>query len=183
MQRNKKIILLSHCILNANSKIEGIALYQGAIQELVVPLISRGYGLVQLPCPELLAQGLTRWGQVKEQYNTPYYRKHCRALLEPIIDQLLDYHANGYELSGCIGVDGSPNCGVNLTCSAAWGGELSNNPQLPKIMGTLKESPEAGVFIEIFQELLAQNNLKLNFYAIDEANPSISVEGILKELL
>lgn len=187
MQRSKKILIISHCLLNVNSKVYKLANYEGAISELIAPLMQNGYGFIQLPCPEMLAFGIKRWGQVKEQYDTPYYRKHAKKLLEPIIDQLLDYHKNGYTLCGCIGVDGSPNCGVFKTCSADnWEGEIGaiqTMSALEGLLGTLKEIPAGGILIEEFQSLLNQNNLNLPFYAVDESNPNLSIQNILKELV
>ena len=183
VQRNKKILLLSHCILNANAKIKRIALYPGALQSLVIPLIEHGYGFLQLPCPELLCHGIARWGQVKEQYDTPYFKKHCHTILEPILNQVLDYRAHGYEIVGCVGVDGSPNCGINLTCKGDWGGEMDNNFNLEQTLKSLHVSQESGVFMDVFKELLEQKSINLAFYAIDESNPTVSVENILKELL
>lgn len=183
MHRNKKILLLSHCIFNVNSKVNKIANYGGCLQELVTPLIQKGYGFIQLPCPELLSYGVKRWGQVKQQFDTPYFRKHCETLLEPIIQQLLDYTNNNYEISGCIGVDGSPSCGINHTCKACnWEGEINENFSLENILNSLNKVEEKGVFMEVFENLLIENRLHLDFYAINEANPTASVQNILKEL-
>jgi len=187
VQRSKKILLISHCLLNVNSKVNKLANYQGTLEELIIPLMKKGYGFIQLPCPEMLAYGIKRWGQVKDQYDTPYYRKHVKKLLEPILEQLLDYYKNGYTICGCIGIDGSPNCGVYKTCKAEnWEGEIGSintMPALEYILNSLKEVPEKGIFIEEFQILLNQNKLNLPFFAVDEAYPTFSIQNILKELL
>lgn len=183
MHRNKKIILLSHCILNVNSKVNGIANYKGSLEELMVPLIQKDFGFIQLPCPETLHCGVKRWGQVKEQLETPYFKRHCKSLLEPIIEQIIDYKNNDYEIIACIGVDKSPSCGVNLSCRANnWGKEFDKSFSLEEIISSLQFVDEEGVFIEVFKKLLDENNIHLNFLAIDEANPETSVEKILKEL-
>lgn len=187
MQRNKKILIISHCILNVNSKVYKLANYQGSLQELIIPLMQKGYGFIQLPCPEMLSHGIKRWGQVREQYDTPYFRKHMKKILQPILDQILDYHKNGYELSGCIGVDGSPTCGVYKTCSAKnWEGEIStinSMDALNSLMNSLEEVSGTGLFMEEFQEALKEHDIHFPFFAIDEANPDISIKTILKELI
>lgn len=187
MKRNKKILILSHCILNVNSKVYKLANYEGSLQELIVPLMQKGYGFIQLPCPEMLSHGIKRWGQVKEQYDTPYFRKHIKKLLQPILDQLLDYHKNGYELSGCIGVDGSPTCGVYKTCRAKnWEGEISainSIETLKALTNSLEEVLEQGLLMEEFQKALKKHDIHLPFFAIDEANPDMSIKIILKELV
>ncbi|AXX86734.1 CD3072 family TudS-related putative desulfidase [Malaciobacter marinus] len=183
MQRNKKILLLSHCLLNVNSKVNKIANYGGCLEELMVPLIQKGYGFIQLPCPELLSCGIKRWGQVKEQLDTPYFRKHCEKLLEPIIQQLIDYSNSGYKISACIGVDNSPSCGVNTTCkSSKWEGEIDSSFSLEETLNSLNIVNEKGVFMEVFKNLLDKNAINLDFYAINESNPNTSVKNILKEL-
>ncbi len=183
MHRGKKIILLSHCILNVNSKVYGIGNYEGSLEELMIPLIKKGYGFIQLPCPELLSCGLKRWGQVKDQYETPYFYRHCKSLLSPIIDQVLDYSKNGYKIVSCIGIDRSPSCGVNITCRAHnWGREIDESFSVKDATSALNWVEEKGVFMELFEKLLLENDLKINFLAIDESNPKASVEKILKEL-
>lgn len=126
MMRSKKIVILSHCILNSNAKVDGLAKYEGVLGQLIVYLIEEGYGIIQLPCPEISIYGVKRWGVVKEQNNTPHYRKHCRKILEPILEPVIDYMTNGYEIKALIGVDGSPSCGVVQTCSSRIWGEKSD---------------------------------------------------------
>jgi len=82
MKRSKKLVLLAHCILNVNSKVVGLAQYAGALEDLVCGHIRRGSGLIQLPCPETTFLGLKRWGMTREQYDTPFYRSHCRNILQ-----------------------------------------------------------------------------------------------------
>lgn len=47
MKRERKLVLLSHCILNVNAKVEGIATSKSGITELVTSLMNRGYGIIQ----------------------------------------------------------------------------------------------------------------------------------------
>lgn len=182
MKRNKKIILLCHCILNCNSKVEGCSLYNGAIPEIVKAIADGGIGMLQLPCPELTLYGIRRWGHVKEQFDTPYYRKHCRDLLIPYIEQMRDYVKNGYELVGLLGIDGSPSCGVSATCSGNWGGEFSEHPDLQAALGSVKLIASEGVFIEEAKNLLKTNGIQLPFIGIDEAHMADSIKKIYEFL-
>lgn len=184
MNRNKKILILSHCILNVNAKVYGLANYEGCFSQLIEPLIKKGFGFIQLPCPETLTCGVKRWGQVKEQYETPFFRQQYKKMLIPIVNQLIDYKNSAYTISGVIGIDGSPSCGINKTCRGDnWGGELFGAENLSEQLNTLKSVDEAGVFMEVFFELLEKNDLKLSFFALDEEEPTASVQYILKELL
>lgn len=52
MKREKKIVLIAHCILNVNAKVEGIATSKAGVTELITELMKQGYGIIQLPCVE-----------------------------------------------------------------------------------------------------------------------------------
>ena len=41
-----------------------------------------------MPCPELAFAGTRRFWAVREQYDTPVYRAHCRRLAEPVAHAL-----------------------------------------------------------------------------------------------
>ncbi|WP_373855525.1 CD3072 family TudS-related putative desulfidase [Desulfocucumis palustris] len=118
---------MSHCILNSNSKVEGLSNSPGIISEVMNLLMEKQIGIIQLPCPEMVVYGIKRWGHVREQFDTLFFREKCQDIIKPITYQLLDYVKNGYKVIGIIGVDGSPSCGVNLTCSGDWGGEFLGN--------------------------------------------------------
>ncbi len=168
MERSKKLILVAHCILNSNSKVTGLSRYPGALEPLVVDCIRKGLGIVQLPCPELTFLGLKRWGMTREQYDTPMYRKHCRTILEPLVFQIEDYLLNGYSIEEIVGVDGSPSCGVNLTCSGYSGGELD---EALNQHSNLREVPGKGVMMETLTQLLSEKEIIIPFSAIDENKP------------
>ena len=167
MNRSKKIVLLSHCILNANSKVVGLSHYSGSLKEVINPYIQNGTGIIQLPCPEMTFLGIKRWGMTREQYDTPTYRNHCKKLLIPIVNQIQDYLLSGYTIEKIIGVDGSPTCGVNNTCIGYSGGELNQPENQHQIA---QEVPGKGIMIETLEELLREKNIKIPFSAIKE-NP------------
>jgi predicted secreted protein len=178
MERNRKVILLSHCILNCNSKVEGCSVYKGAMGEIIKAIVDSGIGILQLPCPELTAYGVKRWGHVKDQFDTPYYRRHCRNLFVPYLEQLQDYINNGYKIVGLLGIDGSPSCGINKTCTGKWGGEFSGNPDMASILKAVEMAAARGVFIEELESLLMSNNISMPFMGIDEASMADSIINI-----
>lgn len=110
MQRSKKILLVSHCILNQNTVIEDEARAEGAVLSAVEWAMKEGYGFLQLPCPEFTFLGLNRPSMTYEQYNTPEYREHCRKILNPVLLQAEDYLKNDYEIIGLLGIQSSPSC-------------------------------------------------------------------------
>ncbi|MDO6354059.1 hypothetical protein Q3V94_03030 [Caloramator sp. CAR-1] len=173
MNRSRKIIILSHCMLNANSKVEGLAIYKGAQNSLISFLIEEGYGIIQLPCPEITLYGIKRWGHVKEQFDTPYFREHCRNIFMPYLNQIMDYVKNGYQIHGLIGIDGSPSCGVNKTCSSTkWGGEVGEEFGINEKIKDLKIIQGKGVFIEEIENLLIQKGTNIKLLGLDEENLS-----------
>lgn len=144
----------------------GLSAYGGALERIVNKYVSTGTGIIQLPCPELTYLGLKRWGMTREQYDTPYYRRHCNNILIPYVDQIQDYVCNNYIIEKIIGVDGSPSCGVNVTCLGYCGGMLSGQKAY-----TSQEVSEAGVFIRELSVMLKQRDITIPFDAINEKNP------------
>lgn len=109
--RSKKVVLISHCIINQNSVVEPLARAKGAFG-FTKELIDSGIGIIQLPCPEFRYLGITRKPMSKTDYDTLEYRELCRKLFEPILEDLLVYLDNGYEFCGIIGINQSPTCSI-----------------------------------------------------------------------
>lgn len=164
MKRGRTMVLLAHCILNPNAKIAGAAQTRGAIPGVLEGLLQDGVGIVQLPCPEQTFGGCRRWGMTREQYDVPCYRKHCRSLLEDVVDQMEDYLRNGYEVLGIVGVDGSPSCGVDRTCAGYKGGEIASMPSLPSFSCV----DGRGVFMECLTSMLQGRGLPIPSVGLDE---------------
>jgi len=130
--RSGRVIFLSHCILNENTRYLGGAFRKGCIREIVSKHTDDGLGLVQMPCPEEEA-----WGGVLKKYLlTVYGSSHgvlyrFRNLLLPLFlfhtrftyrrlaaktaKRIKDYLDSGFSVVGIVGVDGSPSCGVAKT--------------------------------------------------------------------
>ncbi len=168
MKRNKKIAVLAHCLLNVNAKVAGLALYEGVHREVVLPLIQSGVGIIQLPCPETSYLGLQRWGMSKNQYDTPFYRAHCRTLLIPTVEQIQEYLANGYEIEAVFGVDGSPSCGVQYHGFGYRGGMI-DGAEAQKTL--LHEASGSGVYFDELKRLLAEKGLQIKLCSVSEKKP------------
>lgn len=170
MERSRKLCIISHCLLNCNAKVESpCSRYKGVLKELLYGLIENDYGIIQLPCPETTYYGMRRWGHVREQFDNPHFRKHCKEILEPVIDQMKDYLSNGYRLDYVIGVNGSPSCGIDMSCSSyKWKGEISRWESIDYIKGSLEYKEVPGIFMEELMSLLEVNNMKTKFIGIYE---------------
>ena len=168
MKRSKKILIVCHCLLNANAKVYPLARCGGVYRPVLDQYIAGDVGLVQLPCPETAYLGLNRWGMTREQYDHSLFRRSCEELLAPIIDQVKAFARAGYQLVGIIGMDGSPNCGVNRTCHGFSGGEISARGCVEAQRSALTFQPGKGVFMEILSGILAREQLAIPFMAVDE---------------
>lgn len=178
MKRSKRIIVVSHCLLNANAKVSPLALYPGVLREVMDRFIEDGTGILQLPCPESSYLGINRWGMCREQYDHPNFRRHCRKILIPSLDQIEAHITAGYELRGVIGANGSPNCGVTKTPSGLIGGVIRNADDVEQQMKAFGYIEGMGVFFDILKEMLLHRKIPVNFMAIDETDPSTLITSI-----
>jgi len=167
--RNKKIVLLSHCILNSYSKVEFFYENEGIFKEVFQNLMKKNYGIIQLPCPENSYLGNNRWSMSREQYDNKTYREHCINLINPILNEVLDYINNGYEIKYVIGVKGSANCGITKSRSSNnYGGEIINE----KDYYSCKFINKMGIFMEEFFRLSRERGISLFFVELDETEPN-----------
>jgi predicted secreted protein len=111
MLRDKKLILLSHCILNQNSVVLPLARSKGGFP-IAKSLLDQGLGIIQLPCPEFKFLGPERKPMNKEEYDSPEYRTLCRELFAPILEDIKKYLAQDYSLVGIMGINESPTCSI-----------------------------------------------------------------------
>ena len=51
-KRSKRVIFLSHCILNQNTRYQGGAFCCGIMNDVLKRLLYHDYGVVQVACPE-----------------------------------------------------------------------------------------------------------------------------------
>ncbi|MCC0727684.1 MULTISPECIES: CD3072 family TudS-related putative desulfidase [unclassified Clostridioides] len=168
MKRNREIVVVCHCILNCNSKVEDLSEFKGA-QSITIDLINNGYGIIQLPCPEMILYGINRWGHVKEQFDNLFFREQCRQMLIPYIRQFDEYLKNNYNIKSIIAIDGSPSCGYNKTCSSKnWFGELSGCKDLMNKINDVQMVEEKGIFIDELEKLLNEYNLEIPIVGFDE---------------
>ena len=128
-ERSKRVIFVSHCLLNENTRYLGGAFRQGCVDELVDGFQRESLGIYQMRCPEQRA-----WGGVLKRYMLPIYgsqgtllyrlrhailplfllytRWRYRRLAKEVVRDIEDYVRSGFEVVGIVGVGGSPSCGV-----------------------------------------------------------------------
>lgn len=131
-ERGRRVMLVSHCLLNQNTRYAGGATRLGAVSEVVDQLVDAGYGIHQLPCPERVA-----WGGVLKRYSLRLYgskggplyplravllrgfvwwtRIVYRRLARQVVGEVIDYQRSGIDVVGIVGIGASPSCGVTTT--------------------------------------------------------------------
>jgi predicted secreted protein len=129
-KRSRRLVLVAHCVLNQNAKLDRCARYPGAIVEVSEALVREGVGILQLPCPELVCLGLDRGSEpgiattveaedtrIARRMAEEDSRRTCRNLADGVIHQIQEYRKHGFEIVGLVGINGSPSCGVETTWS------------------------------------------------------------------
>jgi len=169
--RSKRVILVSHCIFNQNTKIDRCACYPGAMKETAQLLIESGAGILQMPCPELLTLGLDRRvdplhqgsieaedDRVAEEMNLEEAGTVCHRIAQELIYQIRQYRQHGFRVIGVLGINGSPTCGVECGWSA----------------GVEKAGP--GILIRTLAEECAKDGISLPMRGIKAREPEKAVE-------
>jgi predicted secreted protein len=179
--RAGQIVFLTHCILNQNAKVRGIAAYPAAVRPVVDLLLDHNVGIYQMPCPEMAYLGAMRWGQVRDQYDSPMFRRHCRRLAEGVLDQAEDYLHAGYRVLGFIMMDGSPVCGLKKTPQPAVEGQVWGG--MPRYIPSQHFVSGMGIYCGVLQGELARRSLeKIPFVSVPEVQDAGSFEDALSSI-
>ena len=130
------MVLVSHCLLNENTRYLGGACRPGCLAEVVEACVTAGFGIVQMPCPEERVWGGVLKRHLLRTYGSPvlrsgrlrrialpvalaYTRWRYRRLARAVAAQAADYQRSGLDVAAVLGVDGSPSCGVEQTLDTA----------------------------------------------------------------
>ena len=130
--RGMKVVFLSHCILNENTRYLGGACSPASVKSIVDECITKGLGMVQLPCPEQRAWGgvvkrlllkahgaedsfLYRFRAIVVPAFVWYSKWIYRRLAHQVAGEVEDYVKSGFIVAGIVAIDGSPSCGLNVT--------------------------------------------------------------------
>ena len=191
-KRGKKVIFVSHCLLNENTRYLGGAFRKGGVNELIDYLQEQGIGIVQMKCPEQKAwggvlkkemlQGYAIKGTLLNYFRKPYLRyfiwktkrAHWRQAKEVVLE-IKDYLDSGFEVLGIIGIKGSPSCGISASLDLLKSSEfvagldietLNTESFNNKCYKNCLINAE-GLFVKQLKNQLASNNLKVNFFEHD----------------
>jgi len=153
--RSKRVVFVSHCLLNQNSISDGTADFPSQFEDLISMLMANKVGIIQMPCPELLCLGLDRGDK----------RGSERALLEENtrIRNLMQQEEN-FSALGLVGINRSPSCGIETT----------------SIDG--REEPGMGVFMQVIAEELQKEHLEIRMVGVKTSRTEESL-GKVRRLL
>ncbi len=128
-ERSRKVIFVSHCVLNENTRYWGGAFRKGCIDEVVDDLQDRGIGIVQMRCPGQAANGILRqkmllaFGSKASPLRTVLrfalplavarMKRIFRLMAKDVSRDLKEYLDLGFDVSGIVLVSGSPFCSVH----------------------------------------------------------------------
>ncbi len=128
-QRSKKVMFISHCLLNTNTRYLVGAFRRGSVEEIIYDVLKEGVGIVQMKCPEQWAWGGVlrkillivfdaKWTFPRDikplliKLFIAYTRITYKKLANETFKMICDHIKSGYKIMGIIGVDGSSSCGV-----------------------------------------------------------------------
>ena len=154
--RKRKVVFLTHCFLNINTRFPQGCAFPGANVPLVNTLLKHDLGIIQMPCPEFLCMGLEKeqYGEIPESE----LRECFRDIAAGVVAQIKDYLGLGYEIAGIIGMNPSPSCGVDVS---------KGKGTMLGVDNDTSEKEESGVFIEELMQLAAQRGIgDLPFFGV-----------------
>ncbi len=141
--RSKKVIFLSHCMLNQNSRYVDVADFPAMFDPILDYLQQEKIGIVQMPCPELYCLGLGRF-DVRPGLEHPNGMARIVRMLDDIVFTAREYRFQGFRIVAFMGKEGSPACGVDETWYEKGG-----------------HQPGEGVFIRELKKRLAAESLEI----------------------
>jgi predicted secreted protein len=173
-----KVVVCTHCILNQNAKLEGIAGWPGMIEEVITIIGRSGAGILQIPCPEVIYEGIGRFDKSVEQYRCHTFKSLSKTIASGVVDQIENYLSWGYQVPAILAIDGSPTCGFNLTQSAPeWRGRVAEMN-----WKRIHYVPGPGVFMEILRDELKERDIEIPIIGIPELPELGSMEEALEKI-
>jgi predicted secreted protein len=176
--RSKKIVLVSHCILNQNSISDGTADYPCSDYEVVNLFLNAGVGIIQMPCPELNCLGLDRGdkrgsdnpviienSRIRKSMNKKDAKEILNGIVLNLVYQIEEYIKYDIAIIGIVGINRSPSCGVETT-----------SKDNMEIEGT-------GVLISVLQKELKKRKIVIPFVGIKAAERNKSLKSVKRLLL
>jgi predicted secreted protein len=183
--RGGRVVFVSHCLLNQNTRYLGGAACPGAVRSAIEGYLDGGVGIVQMPCPEQRTWGgvlkrrflwlldhprLAKAPRTVAAATRLYLRIRYRRLARAVTRDIADYIDSGLEVTGVVGVAGSPSCGAGTTLDLeAAVRTLGSCPRRSPTAEWLNEDvigaasrPGSGLFLEALAAELTRRHLTVS---------------------
>lgn len=115
MNRSRRCVFLSHCLLAQAVRAKGVAKYfRAAVKPVVQFCLDNDINMIQMPCPETLcpAGGLGREPHGKAWYEKRGLRTTSTAIAKEQAAYMKSLIENGMHVLAVIGMEFSPACAV-----------------------------------------------------------------------
>lgn len=191
-ERGGKVIFLSHCLLNENTRYLGGACRKAGVDELIDVLQEKGIGMVQMICPEqktwggVLKREMLRGYCIKGTWLRPFLKIYMvfflwkikrayKKIARDVVSEMKDYIESGFEVAGIMGIKGSPSCGVSAALDLKKSSEFAADLDFATLnRGYFNENcykkcmlNESGLFIDELKKELSAHHVKVNLYEHD----------------
>lgn len=166
--RSKKVVFVAHCILNQNARHVDCADFPAVMEPLLSALKEKELGIIQMPCPELMALGLGRdrdvppLDTVRDALELPEAPGRLEPLIDAIVYQIREYQFQELEIVGIIGKNGSPACGVETT--SLRGDQVSGE----------------GVFVRLLKQRIRAEGLNVDLKGVDDHRQEETIAWVAK---
>lgn len=191
-ERGRKVIFLSHCLLNENTRYLGGAFRKAGIDELIDELQKQGIGIVQMQCPEqktwggvlkremLMGYGIS--GTLLNAFRKPYMlfflwksRRSFRKIAKEVVSEIKDYIDSSFDVVGIVGIKGSPSCGVSAALDLKKSAEFAAYLEIEKLNKEYFNENcykkclinKSGIFFDELKRELYDHRIKVNIFEHD----------------
>jgi len=168
--RSRKVVFVAHCVLNQNARHVDCADFPALMKPLLAALEAQEIGIIQMPCPELMALGLGRdrdvppLDTIREALELPEASSRLQPSLDQIVYLVKEYRWQGFEVVGVLGKNGSPSCGVETT--------------------SLKTglAPGEGVFIRLLRNRFVKEGIKVGIRGVDDHRQQEAIDWVSRQI-
>jgi predicted secreted protein len=191
-ERGKKIIFLSHCLLNENTRYAGGACRRAGVDEITGALQKKGIGIVQMQCPEqktwggVLKREMLMGYCIKGTFLKPFLKiymifflwktkRSFKIIAKEVVSEIKDYMESGFEVSGIVGIKGSPSCGVSAALDLKRAAEFAADLEIETLnreyfnQNCYKKCMvnKSGIFFDALSRELSAKNINVKFFEHD----------------
>jgi predicted secreted protein len=160
MERSKKVVFVSHCLLNQNARAVDKERFSGTFKDMLELFAEAGVGIVQLPCPEIEFNGGLNRNVKTDHSESNIYKNSCKKLSTNLISQIENYIKNNYHVVGILGVEFSSTCGVH------------------QVQNGRKNVPGKGILMEEIEKEMQKKNFQVPIVGVNLDNTFSSIEKI-----